>query len=395
MMPQIILRLKRFIANQQMVVNLLKQMNYRQEGFTMLIVLIMLLIGNLIITPTLIYMSVGIRHTTVYNRNMLEYYSAEAGFEDAYWELSKNDLEITEGSTHAIPTFILNDKAIDVSIVNVGNNTYEITSVATSNDINSSTTIESYLTRFNFFDNAINSNGDVIIQPGSIVDGSVQYVDTVDNKGTVTGQIINSGFPNWPDAQDLADDYFDDIDFDDDGSADFVYSSSSLDVISYPSFGPLYRDGNFKIKNTGSPTTSQLGGTIYVTGNLNFQQPGEDKAYTIDLNGQTIFVEGDITFPPQYVSIAGSGCIIAIGDITFQPGVEGDEDDFLFIFSIEGTVWFAPQDNFNGSVAGNMNVNLQPNDTLTNNGSLDVLGLNFPIEEYENWSIHSWNILVG
>jgi Tfp pilus assembly protein PilX len=375
---------------------LFHQLNNRQEGFAMLMALILLLVGSLLIAPTLSYMTTGVRFTTVQNKNMHEYYSAEAGFEDAYWEIVTNDLEIAEGATYTIPSFILNDKTIDVSITNEGFSTHKVTSVATSSD-GSTTTVESYLVYLSFYENAITSNGSVNIQPGSTVDGNVMYDGLLDNKGTITGNDFEATLPSWPTAQDLADKYFDDVDFDDDGTADCEYLDATLDVKDYPTatgpdIGPLYRDGDLQIKYTGNTQnfTSKLGGTVYVAGDLDFKQPA--KTYTIDLNGHTIFVEGSITFPPSKVNIDGSGCIIAVGDINFQPGVESNPGDFLFIFSVEGTVWFAPQDDFNGSVAGSVDVNLQPDVNLYHDGDPYALGLNFPVTDYEVWASMTWDI---
>jgi hypothetical protein len=280
----------------------------------------------------------------------------------------------------------------------VGDSAHRVTSVASSPD-GSTTTIESYLQRFSFFDNAITSNGDVVIRPNTFVGGNVMYADTLDNKGEIDGEIINDSFGDWPLDTDLADDYLDD--WDNDGAPgpdplDDDWPDPILDLNDRPLIDPIYRDGDLEILNTGDEITSQLTGTIFVIGDLEFRQP--PKAYTIDLNGQTIFVWGNITIPPQKVSFTGSGCIIAAGDITFQPGIEHEEDDdpteidFIFIFSINGTVWFAPQDDFNGSVAGNVDVNLQPNVDLTHEGDPYALNLNFPSELYELWSTRTWTI---
>lgn len=76
-------------------------------------------------------------------------------------------------------------------------------------------------------------------------------------------------------------------------------------------------------------------------------------------------MEGSITTPPQHVTFAGSGCIIAVGDVTFQPNILSEEGDFIFVVSVEGTVWFSPQGDFHGSVAGDVWVQLQPGTTLT------------------------------
>jgi hypothetical protein len=66
-----------------------------------------------------------------------------------------------------------------------------------------------------------------------------------------------------------------------------------------------------------------------------------------------------------------------VGDVNFQPNLPtADEDDFIFVMSIEGTVKFQPGDDFYGAVAGTVDVFLQPDvDLIWWDGSD---GLNFP-----------------
>jgi hypothetical protein len=108
-----------------------------------------------------------------------------------------------------------------------------------------------------------------------------------------------------------------------------------------------------------------LGGTIYCTGDIDFAQPGTSKAYTLNLNWQTIFVEGAAYFAPGNITVTGSGCIIAIGDVSFQPNVTSDPGDFIFVCSLEGTVNFNPSGAYSGSVAGQQVVGMQPGTSIT------------------------------
>ena len=75
-------------------------------------------------------------------------------------------------------------------------------------------------------------------------------------------------------------------------------------------------------------------------------------------------MEGAISFPSQHVTIAGSGCIIAVGDIDFQPSIASGEDEFVLVLSLEGEVAFQPSGNFTGCVAGNVHVQLQPGNEI-------------------------------
>lgn len=211
-------------------------------------------------------------------------------------------------------------------------------------------------------DNAITSPNDIELGSNTFVDGDVQFNGTLTQQpgSVITGEEI-TGEIDWPDTEEWRQFYLDDVT----GAPD---PGSTVDVKNYDydnPLGPWYREGDLQINNTGSQTTVPLGGTIYVTGDLEFKQPGEPKAYTIDLDYNTIFVEGSITFPAARVGIRGSGCIIAIGDIDFQPVMESEPGDFVFICSLTGTVNFHPQGDFYGSIAGGTSCNLQPSTSIT------------------------------
>ena len=65
--------------------------------------------------------------------------------------------------------------------------------------------------------------------------------------------------------------------------------------------------------------TGSLQGPIYVAGNLYL-----DRYTDLNLNGNTIFVEGNLGTDPAVV-LNGPGCIIALGDVVFQPRLESSE----------------------------------------------------------------------
>jgi len=136
------------------------------------------------------------------------------------------------------------------------------------------------------------------------------------------------------------------------------------------------------IDNTGAPGTLVLEDTVYVHGDLLFDQPASVHNYTIDLNGQTIFVEGAIMVKPQNIRISGSGCIIAAGDILFQPTIAIGEDDFMLVMSITGTVELKPKGTFTGCIVGAESVIVSPHTTpdwISPAGK----GINFPMGESE------------
>ena len=368
------------------IINYLRKLDKGQEGFALLTAMILLRVGSFLIGSTAAYISMGIRYTTAQQDIMLDYYSVEAGFEEAYWELKDNDLQITEGTSYTLPTFMLNEKTVDVTITNLDDNRYRVTTVA-SGGSEVPTTIISDLLQLNFYNNAITSQGDINIQPDSVVDGDVVYGNNLDNQGTITQDSYQLSFPKWPTADELITEYSDDVDFIFD-----AYLDTMLDIVDHPNIGPLYRNGDLQIQSTGENLTCTLQGTVYITGNLDFKQPGTPKSYVIDLNGNTIFALGNITFPAQGVSVSGNGCIIAVGDLSFQPGVQSGSESYVFLMSVEGTVYFAPQNDFNGSVAGNVEINLQPGTTLTHYLNPYEMNLNFPIDDYDAWLSQTWSI---
>jgi len=72
--------------------------------------------------------------------------------------------------------------------------------------------------------------------------------------------------------------------------------------------------------------------------------------FSIDLNGQTIFVNGTVNMASKG-TLTGSGCVIATGDVTFQLNTDSDMDDFIFVMSLTGSPTFQPGGTFYGSVA--------------------------------------------
>jgi hypothetical protein len=202
-------------------------------------------------------------------------------------------------------------------------------------------------------------NGELEQQPGSDIDGD----------------IITDEIDWWPETEDWRDFFLD--------QAMNVSESEPppepdpdpgpvIDLIDYDvedTLGPFYRrngDGDLDIDNTGEPKTIKLtqGEVIYVTGDLRFLQPGGGREYVIDMNWGTIFVEGTIDFPPQHVGLKGSGCIIAIGDINFQPEMVAEPENYILVCSLEGFTWFKPQGDFYGSIAGLAYCDLNPTGQL-------------------------------
>jgi len=388
------------------VKNILKRVIRDEKGQAMFLTVILLLVGGLIVSSLLAYMGNGLLNGRVYERRTAELYAADAGVEDAVWKIQHGEVAACAAQPIEPPYNIsVNGKNVTVYIeYDLNTGMYIITSTAITDDggntaaIDSSTAVEAYVTAAyidfsSLLDNAITSNDDVRIQPGSTVSGNISLPPDGDlwpsDFDPANGE-VNREELIWPTAQDMIDFYWPDVENLDpypDGYVINVPSGTSEDdpyVI-----GPLSAAGSLTIKGTG---WVKIGGTIYVKNDLNFNV---NPTMNVNLNQQTIFAEGDIYIPPK-VTISGSGCIIAAGDVDFNPNISTTGEDFLLVMSVEGTIDLKPLSSFYGAIVGNVDVTLQPNISLTWL-SPEGKGLNFPTDDPINkskwiWKIDTWEV---
>ena len=343
---------------------------------------------------------------------MDELYAADAGMAQAILYLKDNGhLEAVPNVTGQSQNYALNSSIngktvnFNITCVSAGNLTqsiYKITSVANSSST-SKTNIEAYVLTLPFFwTNAVTTNGTIDDNGATIIGPKVpNYPD--DKWPFTTQPALNSfylaqvgpaanppTFPNppYPAQNSTA------------WPAD-NYTLGTYDV-SAPTkpLGPLYRYGDLKtgggqkgIWSNIANTFATVTGTVYVTGDLDIGAPGAGGGnFTINLNNQTIFAEGDIQIGNK-ATITGSGCILAEGNIDFKPNLSSSNTDFVFIMSLQGNVYFAPSGNFYGSVAGHDYVQFQP----TNYFMLPTeppTNLNFPMTDLNSLAvrIRTWKI---
>ena len=356
----------------------------------MILVVVLMLVGSLMIGPLLSFMSSGIVSGRAYEKRTHELYASDAGVDHAMWNVQKAvGLPGAGDDPWEYTIADVNDKSVIVSIEYVDEETFKVTATANSTG-GSDTVIESYIKILwfpNFLDQAITGVGDIDLKPGTVVNGDVQYNGTLDNQGTINGDVSTDEITGWPTVEDLSDYYWKDVE----NSVPMPYPDDLIDVKTTNNIGPLYRDGDLEITTTQDGESATLDGTVYVTGNLDFTQSGKD--YAIDLNNQTIFVEGAISFPSHRCTLVGSGAIIAIGDIDFQPSISSDADDFIFVMSLEGEIDMNPNGDFYGSLAGDVSINLQPGSTITWRDPPD--DLNLPGQTGQRnviEGIHTWEI---
>jgi Tfp pilus assembly protein PilX len=390
---------------------IVKRLARDEKGAALVLVLILLLISGLIIGPLLSYMGTGLITGQVYEMRTDELYAADAGVEDAVWKIQNKDgylpcspsspsrnYTITDVNGKSVAVDITSEYAVDGVTF-----TYRILSTATGDGSGtvatvSGTQIEAYVTAIyddlsGILDNVITSTSDYTLQGG--------HMTVEPQEGEEHGP-VNYYEGDWPEAGDLAEWYRQDV------IDEVSYNSDKLYVEDYASsgIGPFYRDGTLDIVNAGTKgLTLSLNGTIYITGDTLIGMT--DQVFTLDLNGQTIFVESDTmggTGPggPYALqigtkcTITGSGCIIAVGDIQFKPNLDCSEDDYVLVMSVEGQTYMQPNGDFYGTLAGKSEVYLQNGYAFWNNPDDVEGGLNFPGFTQSKsiyYSIYSWEVI--
>jgi len=382
---------------------------------TLTTVLILLILGALIITPILAFMGVGLKAGQTHERRTDELYAADAGVNYALWHIRSG--QVPEGdSPLVLDEFIMNDKVVSVTVYKVSGDdepAYRIVSIASSNNTDSSTTVESYVSiaycTTSLLEAAITSHdnvfikdyveGDVIcggtvdIQPASgWVEGYVKYVIGIDGEERIippyfaTQEETIPEMEYWPEADIFRQLYRSQV------NVAEPYPFGIIDVAFTDEIPALYRDidQDLLIKSSVEGVETKLMGTVYVAGENSLLTIGGPKDFTLDLDKNTIFCEGEIRIDESCI-IKGTGAIIAVGDVFFGPQMltTGEEEDYVIIMSIEGFTDMHPNGDFNGSVVGNTDVELYPGCTLTwlapNPGEL-----NFPM--YNAAEINTYNI---
>ncbi len=402
-----------------------------ESGKVLIMVLILLVVGGLVLTPLLGLMQTGLIAGQVYERKAAELYAADAGVEEAIWRIP--DKLIWEDNESEFGPITVNEKNVRVELERdplrrcprYWHYRYYIRSKASANG--SSTTVNAVLyVLYNapldfsgLLDYAIASDGAIHLasdgEAASEIHGDVyiRYRELFQgNEDCIKGEHklydhTQVEEVDWPTFGDLSPDYLKEVE-------NYTYDSGSIDIKHETWVGPLYRDGDLSIYNTGDSDTLELGGTVYIKGDLEFEQRGRNSGYTVDLRGQTIFVDGTIDISPQFITITGSGCIIARGDITLLPVISNTEGEYVLLLSLEGSVQYLPQaptpwneePEFYGTVAGRHHVKLNPLQRI-HWTDWRGKGLNFPtgeaaskVEDPEelpmsDLSIVSWQIEQG
>jgi hypothetical protein len=296
--------------------------NHReQKGQVLLLALIATLFISLIVGSLLTFMSSALKQGTALERRTDQTYIADSGVESACNKILSgnignivttpytfslagiNEIGSSANTTITFVSFI--DQIVTYEIVSQGINAYGTTQItAKINQI-----IGDYSS---FLNNIASSNGivDIVSASGHVeLNGSIQAAGIT---GTPGGTWTDDGpyTGPWPTANELR---------------------SWFQYLSPP---PQYHNGGWAIPNGTIFVSDQ-----YVIGDCNFE--GD-----VDLNGFTLFVDGNITTDPH-----GPGVVASTGDIETWPGENTDPNSGIFFFAC-GSVNFHPSANFYGWIAG-------------------------------------------
>jgi hypothetical protein len=367
-----------------------------EKGQTLILALILVVVGGLIIAPLLDYMGTGLISGQVYDQRTDELYAADAGVEDAVWKIQHQVTEVQQlycgGGNHTWTYYItdVDGKSVAVTITYVNSKTYRVESTATADG--SGTEIKGYIigkSRYGDFGGLLTQ---IVTCQGENDIASKVILNYPEGCGPIEDY---SG--DWPTPADLEGFYWQDV------KNVTAYGSGTIDINGVNTEkGPLYRNGTLEIVNSSNtPATLKLMGTLYITGDTLIGTTGKD--FTLDLNGKTLFVSSNTTGNQKALTIGGKcsvqgpGCIVAVGDINFQPkGQVGGEDKPIFVLSASGTTTVQPSGTIIGAIAGSVEVVVQqgenPTITYPQGGFGD--SLNFPTGiQYLAYSIASWEVI--
>jgi len=310
---------------------LLKRILKNEAGQALAMSLIMLVLGGLLVVPTLSFMTTNLTANRQIDRKNLELYAADAGVEEVLWNVQYNQDGFPlpeDGKSLPDPPmeFTLNERTVVAEISKEADQPYKITSTATGAD-GHSTMVKCYIdTEADLswlFEHAITSGGSVTTTSSDIIYGGILYKDTFDGNADVRSGEVRQGTVNLPTEAMLSAFYWADVD-------GHLYSGSSITVSGSQAIptliGPLYTNGDLSITGSGY---GKLSGTVYVKGKFSV----DDKC-TIDLNGHTIYAtyytapcpdnhnkENCAVYFKPGCTVYGPGCIIGVGNVNFQPNL--------------------------------------------------------------------------
>src|SRR4030042_2073378 len=150
---------------------LMKRILKNELGQVLPMALIMLVLGGLLVVPTLHFMTTNLNANRMVDQSNLRLYAADAGTEKILWNIQYNPDGFTlpqdDDPPTPLPEFTLNDMTVAAQIGKQADQPYKIHSTATGDD-GHSTTVECYIDTqaaySYFFDSAITAGENVTLR---------------------------------------------------------------------------------------------------------------------------------------------------------------------------------------------------------------------------------------
>jgi acetyltransferase-like isoleucine patch superfamily enzyme len=406
-----------------------------ERGQALLLVLTLLGVGGIMLAPLLSFMGTGLKAGTVYETKAELLYAADAGVEDAIWEIRNDGVGLEhevmvlcqDGSEHkltlkGLPDGIKRTKADDGAIIGY---------IGEENP--------GYLYN-DYYYNVLNINGVDNIEVYILYLGGLSYMVTADSgtniqafvsrtEGTnllaFSGALVSSGDISLKKDATITGDIIAGGVFDCVGDLIFDYDNYDIyenvppeDLINYFPSDPKIAEFALKYKNEAllggtingdySITSSGDFGPKYIVGNLT-----TSKDLTINLQG-TIYVTGNIDIGQDTI-INGNGSIVAVGDIYLEKMPDYGQNSNAIIFSVNGSIYFRKEANLHALIyAPNGNVTFKKEAIISGSvvcgGQVDISDIDsdkgltvtydpvysdtFELPGYEPGVplIHNWNI---
>jgi len=324
-----------------------------QKGQVFILVLIFMLVIGLMISSALQLTASALKQGSIIEDRTKHIYTADAGIESGWQKISTGSYDIpgavgTSSSPYSINVASGLSATVTITLLSGDSlsKTYHVHSVSTSTN-GKTTSIDSQMTAFPgdyyyFLDNVITTEYLCDIKNKVPVNGWIAY-------GSKKGKepqwpISDTGAPSppgygwrderpivWPTSTSLTTYYMDNVT---DGIAEL-------------------HSGNWSPSGTLTLTK-----TIYVDGDFRMSSG------TLNLNGYTLFVDGNVYIHHADVNPPGtnvSGCIVSTGNVEFWPNQNtGDPTHGVFVFCLGSAgAEFQPGGNYYGWIAAQNGVQLK------------------------------------
>jgi hypothetical protein len=333
-----------------------------QKGHVMILALILLVLVSLMVAPLLSFAGSALKQGQALEDRTIRVYAADAGIESAWHNIRSGAANLPSSAGASWGSYSVNKLAsgltvsVTITLTSQTENAkfYAVHSTSITGS-GKSTSIDANMTaqagKFRYFEyNIMTAGGTLGLKNNVVVGGFVQCA----------GEDFAGNGPTWGDNPD---------------SPPARYCDRLITPAVWPSAAELssYYINRAHNTHTGGWTVSSdltLTTTEYVAGNCNLI------SNTINLNGQTIFVDGNLSVSSV---ITGTGCLVATGDISFTPNSQsGDPAHGILLVSL-GNINFWPGGTFYGWVAAAGNLDAKSGSAPAYSWLPVNDGLNFPL----------------